>query len=129
VEALLETWRINDRINRFLVEAIPEEHLSTPLNKGKSVLANFTHIHRVRLMWLKASAPDLLDGLPKFEKETPSKVLLAEALTASGLAIEELVRRSGSPEGRIKGFKPHATAFVGYFMPTNLSIVLRPKWP
>lgn len=116
MEALLETWRINDRINRFLLEAIPEAHLSTPLNKGKSVGANFAHIHSVRLMWLKASVPELLDGLAKFEKDTPTKASLAEALTASGIAIEELVRRSGSPEGRIKGFKPHAAAFVGYFI-------------
>lgn len=116
MEALLETWRINDRINRYLLEAIPPEALATPLAKGKSVGGNFTHIHNVRLMWLKASAPDLHATQVKFEKEPFDHALFAERLTASAEAIEELVRRAGSPEGRIKGFKPHAAAFVGYLI-------------
>lgn len=116
MESLLETWRINDRINRYLLEAIPPEALATPLPKGKSVGGNFTHIHNVRLMWLKASAPDLHAGQAKFEKEPFDHAQLAERLTASGEAIEELVRRAGTPEGRIKGFKPHAAGFVGYLI-------------
>ena len=116
VEALLETWRINDRINRYLLEAIPPEALSTPLTKGKSVGANFTHIHNVRLMWLKASAPDLHATKTKFEKDPPDHATLAARLTESGAAIEELVRRAETPDGRIKGFKPHAAGFVGYLI-------------
>ncbi|MGV3618765.1 MAG: DinB family protein [Fimbriimonas sp.] len=116
MEALLETWRINDRINRYLLAAITPEALGTPLAKGKSVGANFTHIHNVRLMWLKASAPDLHEGQVKFDKDPFDHALLVERLTASGVAIEELVRRAGTPEGRVKGFKPHAAGFVGYLI-------------
>lgn len=67
-------------------------------------------------MWLKASAPDLYEGQTKFEKEPVDHAMLAERLTASGVAIEELVRRAETPEGRIKGFKPHAASFVGYLI-------------
>jgi len=116
VEALLETWRINDRINRYLLDAIPPGALATPLAKGKSVAGNFTHIHNVRLMWLKAAAPDLAEGQEKFEKEIPSHDVLSARLTASGEAIAQLLQRAGSPEGKIKGFKPHAAAFVGYLI-------------
>lgn len=116
MEPLLETWRINDRINRYLLAAIPAEHLGVALAKGKSVAGNFGHIHNVRLMWLKAAAPDLLEGLSKVERETVDPAELASALAASGAAIETLVQRAGSPEGRIKHFKPHAAAFVGYLV-------------
>lgn len=116
VEALLETWRINARVNRYLLEAIPPDALNTPLAKGKSVGGNFTHLHNVRLMWLKASAPDLHAGQTKFEKEPFDPALIATRLRESDAAIEELVRRAGAPEGKIKGFKPHAAAFVGYLI-------------
>lgn len=116
VEALLETWRINDRINRYLLAGISVDGLGTPLAKGKSVSGNFTHIHNVRLMWLKASAPDLAATQTKFEKEPVDHAVLAARLTESGAAIEELVRRAGAPEGKIKGFKPHAAGFVGYLI-------------
>ncbi len=116
VEPLLETWRINDRINRYLLDAIPPEALATPLAKGKSVAAHFTHIHNVRLMWLKSAAPDLHAGQTKFEKETPDHETLRARLAESCEAILELVRRAETPEGRIKGFKPHAAAFVGYLI-------------
>jgi uncharacterized damage-inducible protein DinB len=116
MEALLETWRINDRINRYLLEAIPPEALGTPLAKGKSVGGNFTHIHNVRLMWLKAAAADLHATQTKFDSEPLDHALLADRLSTSGAAIEELVRRAGTPEGKIKGFKPHAAGFVGYLI-------------
>lgn len=116
MESLLETWRINARLNNYLMENIPEEHLGTKLAKGKSVAGNFTHIHNVRLMWLKASAPDLWEGQAKFEDAEVSRAELIAALDASAAAIEALVARAESPEGRIKGFKPHAAGFVGYLI-------------
>jgi uncharacterized damage-inducible protein DinB len=123
MEALLESWRINDRINRFLLAAIPPDALGTPLAKGKSVRSNFTHMHNVRLMWLKACAPDLLETVEKFPKQisesagdAPDAFAIDAALKASGEAIEEVVRRAGTPDGRVKGFKPHAAAFVGYMI-------------
>jgi uncharacterized damage-inducible protein DinB len=115
VEALLETWRINDRINRYLLESLPPEALATPLVKGKSVGDQFAHIHNVRLMWLQACAPDLYKPLQKIEKGADREALNS-GLEASGEAIEEVLRRAGTPDGRVKGFKPHATAFVGYMI-------------
>ncbi len=36
------------------------------------------------------------------------------ALTLSGEAIEKLIADAAANGGRVKGFKPHVTAFVGY---------------
>jgi uncharacterized damage-inducible protein DinB len=68
-------------------------------------------------MWLKASAPGLLEGLEKLETKTVgSKEALRSALEGSGSAIEELLRRVRADGGQVKGFKPHAAAFLGYLI-------------
>lgn len=111
---LIETWLINDRINRYLLDAIPPDQLKTPLAKGKSVGGQFSHIHNVRLMWLKASAPELLEGLSKLEGDVDTESLKS-SLEASGLAVAKLVEQ-GLAAGKIKNFKPHPHAFVGYLI-------------
>ena len=44
------------------------------------------------------------------------KADLCDALHASGRAIEQLLRNSLAAGGKIKGFKPHAVAFLGYLI-------------
>lgn len=113
---LVETWRINNRINLYLLEAIAEENLSASLaSKGRKVGEQFAHINNVRLMWLKAALPDALASTVKIEKEAANdKHLLREALTKSGESIATLIESAVANGGRVKGFKPHAAAFVTY---------------
>ena len=113
---LAETWNINNRINLYMLEAIAPEALSgVSTSKGRNVGEQFAHMHNVRLMWLEAAAKDLMDGLAKVEKESAlDKDLLRRSLEVSGKAIETLINRSEAAGGKVKGFKPHATAFLGY---------------
>jgi uncharacterized damage-inducible protein DinB len=115
---LLETWQINARINLYLLEAIAPESLpSVPLAKGRSVAEQFAHIHNVRLMWLKAAAPALLAGVAKVDTDGAStKDGLKDALKKSGVAIEALLQSGLENKGKIKGFKPHVVAFLGYLI-------------
>ncbi len=116
---VLDTWRIHNRINLYLLDAVaPEALQGTPTGmKGRSVGEAFAHMHNVRLMWLQSAAPDLLPGLTKLEKTlVADKEALRQALTASGGAIETLLQRGMSAGGKIKGFKPHAVAFMGYMV-------------
>src|SRR5712691_11335980 len=108
----LETWNIHNRINLYLLEAIEPATLgSYSASKGRSVGEQFAHLHNVRLMWLKATAPGLLKGLEKIEKDgAPDKKLLRKSLIDSGAAIKTLFAKSIAEGGKIKGFKPHATA-------------------
>jgi uncharacterized damage-inducible protein DinB len=70
----------------------------------------------VRLMWLKASSPDLLEGQTKIEKETKiTKKLLTTLLDQSAEAISKLLAK-GFEEKKVKGFKPHPSAFFGYMI-------------
>ena len=113
MEELVETWLINNRACLRLLNDLTDEQFAAKTTKGKDVSAQFAHIHNVRLMWLKASAPDLHEGLEKLEP-TNSKKEMAKAFEVSANQIAELIRRAETPGGRIKGFKPHAAAFVGY---------------
>ena len=116
-EQLVETWNIHDRINRYLLNAVPAESLGSALAaKHRTVFQLFGHIHNVRLMWLKSAAPELLQGLAKVEGDNGDKESLAAALEASGQAIAALVKKSAAAGGRVKGFKPHVVAFVGYLI-------------
>lgn len=115
---LIETWQIHERINVYLLDALAPLALNSySASKGRSVGEQFAHIHNVRLMWLKAAAPDLLEGLTKVEKEhAHDKKLLRKSLFDSGKAIGTLLGRSLANGGKVKGFKPHAAAFLGYLV-------------
>ena len=117
VDQLIETWLIHDRINRYLLNAIPEEALGSSLGpKHRTIYQLFAHLHNVRLMWLKSAAPDLLEGLAKIEGTNGDKAALALRLEASGQAIASLLQKAFAAGGKVKGFKPHATAFLGYLI-------------
>jgi uncharacterized damage-inducible protein DinB len=115
---LLETWRIHCRINLFILDAIsPEAFMSSPPEKGRSFVQMFAHVHNTRLMWLQSGAPELLKDLTKIGKnDTVSQALLRKSLGASAQAIETLLEKAFASGGKVKGFKPHATAFLGYLI-------------
>ena len=116
---ILETWNIHNRVLLFLLNGIAAEALPDAVPaRTRSVADHLAHVHNVRLMWLKASAPDLLEGLSKIEKEAgpADHAALQGALEASGAAIAALLERGLAAGGKIKGFKPHAVAFLGYLI-------------
>ncbi|HMG35096.1 MAG TPA: DinB family protein [Blastocatellia bacterium] len=114
---LLETWNISNRINLYLLDSVePAELKDQSASKGRTVGEQFAHVHNVRLMWIGSSAPGLMEGLEKIEKEQAGdKKQLQKGLKASGKAIEELLKK-GLAEDRVKGFKPHPVAFLGYLI-------------
>lgn len=114
----LETWDIHNRINLYMLDPVePASLRSLSASKGRTVGEQFAHIHNVRLMWLKAAAPDLLKGLTKLEKEHAlDKKQLRKSLANSAGAIRSLLEQSMAQGGKVKGFKPHAAAFLGYLI-------------
>jgi len=118
IQQLIETWQIHNRINLYLLEAIEsDDHLDDiSASKGRSVGNQFGHIHNVRLMWFKEAYPDLLNELVKIEKDKyQNRSFIKENLINSGKAVEELLNK-GINEDRIKGFKPHPIAYLGYLI-------------
>jgi uncharacterized damage-inducible protein DinB len=116
-DQLVETWAIHNRIHLYLLQAIKSDALAAALPKCRSVYDQFAHIHNVRLMWLKSGGPELLAGLDKLETKSGGTIdQLRAALEASGKAIEALLRKALKEGGKVKGFKPHAPAFLGYLI-------------
>ena len=114
---IIDTWNINNRINLYMLEAVPAEALTdVSASRGRNVAEQFAHLHNVRLMWLKPAAPELMEGLEKIEKERAvDKKLLTRSLKESGKAMEALLKKAVT-DGKVKGFKPHVTAFLGYIL-------------
>lgn len=114
---LIDTWNIHNRINLYLLEAIEEAHLTDlPAgSKGRNAGKQFAHMHNVRLMWLKAAAPEIHATQVKIEENGIQKKLLKEQLQKSGEAIAALLEKAFA-DNKVKGFKPHPTAFVGYMI-------------
>ncbi|HTF31728.1 MAG TPA: DinB family protein [Flavitalea sp.] len=116
MKEIIETWEINNRINLYLLESVKDEHLSSvAASKGRTVGEQFAHIHNVRLMWLKAAMPDLLNNVEKIENNAINKRFIAEQLSKSSKVISQLFEKSLA-EGKLKGFKPHPAAFLGYII-------------
>ena len=113
---IIETWEIHNRINLYLLDAIKEEQLTDiAASKGRNVGEQFAHIHNVRLMWLKVADPDLFTEQLKIEKDAITKKILKDELSKSANAISQLLRK-GLEQGKIKNFKPHPMAFLGYLI-------------
>jgi len=116
-EQFVETWEIHERINHYLLNAVPADALGSSLApKHRTVYQLFAHMHNVRLLWLKSAAPELLEGLAKLDGTTGDADALGAALKASGQAIGGLLRKAAAAGGKVKGFKPHAVAFLGYLI-------------
>ena len=115
---ILESWDIHNRINLYLLDAIPVPQLtSTSASKGRNVGEQFAHLHNVRLMWLKAAAPELTKGLAKIEKEdATNKSKMSNALKKSAAAIKALLDSAFQSNGKVRNFKPHAAAFLAYLI-------------
>lgn len=75
VEDWLEAWRVNQRINRILLNSIPEENLNANLGtNGRTVGRQFAHLHTARMMWLEVWKPNAVVDQLKFERgEDPPK--------------------------------------------------------
>ena len=117
-DQLLDTWNIHSRISLYVLDSVPADTLvAKPGTKGRSAGEMFAHINNVRLMWLQTAAPELMAEVSKVDKEAAQqKEVLNASLQASARAIGLLLAKGIEAGGKIKGFKPHATAFLGYLI-------------
>lgn len=114
-DAVLRSLAIHNRIHLYLLEALAPEvwDAAPPGGKGRTLAALVSHMHSVRLMWLKAAG---VKALPFPLEKTAGIDEAKEALTASAAAVEERVGQALRGDGRIPNFKPDAWAFIGYLI-------------
>jgi uncharacterized damage-inducible protein DinB len=114
-EALLSAFDINDRINRYLVENLPDAawRAEPPGGKGREVAAMVAHMHNVRVMWLKATKGKIPEQL---DRHTVTPAQAVKGLDQSRAALKEVLRAALESDGRVKGFRPDVAAFFGYLI-------------
>lgn len=124
-EQLLEAWHTNNRINLFLIREISDEGMATTLSTrgGRNVTRQFAHLHNNRVWQLEKRAPDLAEGLHKFEtQDEPDKETLIAHLEASGEAIARFLSQaagldpSGSGGKKRKIFKKGVLTNLAYLI-------------
>lgn len=116
-ESLLNAFETNERINQFLLENLPAEawRAEPPDGKGRNIAAIVSHMHNVRVMWLKAAAKG--NEIPEqLEKSKVTVLQAAKALDQSYMALAAVLRAAVESDGRVKGFRPDVTGFVGYLI-------------
>jgi uncharacterized damage-inducible protein DinB len=102
VDSLLVAFATSNRIDEFLIRAVPDAAMAA-------------HIHNVRVMWLKSADKDA--ALPgKLDGESCTKEDAIGSLDESWRALETLLRASLSGGGAIRGFKPDAGSFLAYLL-------------
>lgn len=126
-DPIVTAWQTHCRLSSKFWDAIPAALLECkPTVPGRSIGQMLAHIHNNRLNWLEPLAPDLARSVPKIPKEWPREPnRLADALRASGEAVEKLLARSVDGGGAMKGFRGHAANFSG--IPDFARVVS--QWP
>ena len=115
-QSLVVAFETNDRITRYLIENLPKEAWTAkpPDGKGRTVAAIVSHIHNVRVMWLKATKSEIIPE--QLEKSSVTPAQANKALMQSRDALSKVLKTAVESDGRIKGFKPDVTGFVGYLI-------------
>jgi uncharacterized damage-inducible protein DinB len=119
VDQILNTWRVNDRINLHLLQHISAKGLkAVPTgSRGRTVSQVFAHMHKVRLAWLKYNAPELIKDISVFRKgSSPARADLRSAFRRSGKAVEKLLLSALQEERFIKSFKRNPVRWMGYLI-------------
>ncbi|HEV8385076.1 MAG TPA: DinB family protein [Candidatus Acidoferrales bacterium] len=116
--AMLEAYAVNERMNQYLLENLPEAawRAEPPGGKGRPIAAIAAHIHNVRHMWLVVSAKG--SKIPeKLNRDTCTKKQAMAALAKSAEAIGKLLEAGlNHPEGRVKEFRPDVAGAFGYMV-------------
>jgi uncharacterized damage-inducible protein DinB len=107
IDGILECWRTHDEINLYLLRHIPDEGLQAVTllkngqpSKGRNVARIFRHMHEVRRSHI---GREFLPGVPSFDDDyVPSRAELLQAFEASGIGIEQRLRRTVEENARFK---------------------------
>ena len=111
--ALLEAWRVNERINQELLSLVPAHvwRVFPPSSKRRNIATSFAHIHNVRCMRIRMSRSSVAvpDRLERAEI-TPDEA--RKALADSAEAMAALIRLGLDADGHVPNYKPDVVAFV-----------------
>lgn len=116
---ILETWRINNSVNLYMIKNISDEALKSTLSThgGRNIAGQFAHLHMTRVWRLEAFARKIKVNLITFgKKESPDKKLLVKALNQSGKVMKKYLEQSIVNQGIVSNFKMGVVVMLGYYI-------------
>lgn len=118
-EQLPEAWTIHNNMNYLLIDNTTDAGMQKTLSTrgGRTIYAQWVHIHNVRMQWLETCAKDIFSKYKPLDKEAAfDRKKLLKALEDSAKGISTLLDRSWEDGGKVKGFKKGVIPFLGYFI-------------
>jgi len=124
-QVLLESFAVNERLNQFVLENLDPRAWQAKLSglNVRTIAAIFTHMHNIRLKWLRLSAPHL--KLPaQLNRTGCTQKQARSALAESGRRCSEMLGETISCNGRVQQFRrdgwarpwPAGTAMIVYMI-------------
>ena len=111
---LVDVWRLNNRVNLRLFDALTDKQLAATIRpRGRTVTSYFVHIHMARFYWLDRRVRKLAKTVKKIPGGTASRAVLRRALIDSSQAMEEFLAEA-ERTGSVKGTKLGPLGFLGY---------------
>jgi uncharacterized damage-inducible protein DinB len=79
-EQLLETWRINHRMNLLVINNTTDTGMEKSLSArgGRTIFQQWVHIHNVRMQWLEVCAKDIFARYKVLDKWSMIKKLCSK---------------------------------------------------
>ncbi len=129
-DAIIETWKINNRVTTFLLENLPDELWAetVPGAPRRTVRMIAGHLHNCRCMWIKTTGAKHGVSVPKSvdrRRVTPKQLL--PALQRSSKGIVRLLELGMDRGGKIPGFPATSSGFSRTSRPTRDTIAGRSR--
>src|SRR5579863_2315912 len=112
LDALLDSWDRNNTILVNLLRIIPERGMVAKAAEGSPTVAGmFTHIHNVRMVFVKEDAPEFaptfVEPVPDGEwKAEPDRERMAGMLNESARVVREAVGQAGGGQEYAPALRP-----------------------
>lgn len=118
-QQIIDTWFINHRTNLLLLDNLTEEALdfSTSKRGGGSVGHQLAHIYNVRFWKLEKYDKQLISHLTTIKAEDTKTIrMLKDCHNESAELVGQLLTKSITDGGNVKGFKRGVVPLLGYFI-------------
>jgi hypothetical protein len=116
---ILETWRINNSVNLYMIKNISDEAIKSTLSThgGRDIAGQFAHIHMTRVWRLEAFSKKLKVNFITFDKkESPDKKKLVSALKQSYEVMKKYLEYAINNQGSVSNFKKGVVGMLGYYI-------------
>jgi len=119
LDSIVESWRINERINVRLIGRTSDEGMRCTLSSrgGRNVVRQFAHLHNNRIWHLQRRAKALAKGAHEFAThDEPDKQTLIAELEDSAQRIGQLFRSVAEGKPGVRAIKRGLVTYLAYFV-------------